>query len=125
MSRDRSGQVLDYTDDSIAIVEEMLAEAAAHARRMSEAALRRLSQDIGCYILEVARRNHGGTFQWASDRNEPALCTGEPKLSVTLLCWEKVYARLRGGHDHAIPAFYAAYVELVRGATPGARVVHL
>jgi hypothetical protein len=121
MSRDRAGEALDYSDGSIAIVEEMLAEAAAHARRMPEAQLRRLSQDIGCYILEVARRNHGGAYVWAADRNEPSLHVGEPQFSITLFCWDKVYGRLRGEDAHGIPAFYAGYVERVRQAKPGDR----
>jgi hypothetical protein len=125
MSRDRAGQVLDYTDGSIDVVEEMLAEAAGHAQRMSEAQLRRLSQDVGCYILEVARRNHGGGYVWAADRNEPSLVVGEPHFAITLFCWDKAYGRLRGGAADAIPAFYAGYVERVRQAKPGDRAVVL
>jgi len=125
MSRDRAGEVLDYTDGSIDVVEEMLAEAAAHGRRMTEEGLRRLSQDVGCYILEVARRNHGGAYQWATDRNEPALRVGEPHFAITLLCWEKVYGRLRGGDASGIPAFYAEYVEHVGRAKHGDRAVFL
>jgi len=125
MSRDRAGEVLDYTDGSIALVEEMLAEASAHARRMSEAQLRRLSQDIGCYILEVARRNHGGGYVWAGDRNEPGMLVGEPRFAITLFCWDKAYGRLRGGDAHGIPAFYGGFVERVRQAKPGERVVLL
>jgi hypothetical protein len=125
MSRDRAGDVLDYTDGSIEIVEEMLAEAAGHAQRMSEAQLRRLSQDIGCYILEVARRNHGGAYVWQADRNEPGLVAGEPHFAITLFCWDKAYGRLRGGDAAAIPAFYAGYVQRVRQAKPGDRTVLL
>jgi hypothetical protein len=130
MSRDRAGQVLDYTDSSIDLVEEMLAEAAAHARRMTEERLRRLSQDVGCYVLEVAHRNHGGAYVWADDRNEPGLCVGEPHFALTLFCWDKVYARLRGGPtvteaEQTIPPFYAGFVARVRQAKPGERVVFL
>lgn len=125
MSRDRAGQVLEYTDASIEVVEEMLDEAAAHAKRMSEAQLRRLSQDVGCYVLEVARRNHGGSYVWSEDRNEPGLLAGEPRASITLFCWNKVYDRLRGGEPHAIPPFYAGFVERVRQAKPGERAVVL
>lgn len=122
MSRDRAGDELDYTDASIDLAEEMLAEAAAHARRMSEAQLRRLSQDIGCYILEVARRNHGGKYVWAADRNEPGLVVGEPSFAITLYCWEKVYARLRSA-EASIPPFYASFVERVGQAKPGDQLV--
>jgi hypothetical protein len=125
MSRARAGQTLDYTDGSIDIVEEMLAEAALHAKRMSEEQLRRLSQDVGCYILEVARRNHGGAFTWEADRNEPGLLVGEPRFAITLFCWDKVYGRLRGDGAHSIAAFYAGYVERVSQAKPGDRIAVL
>jgi hypothetical protein len=124
MSRDRAGVVLDYTDGSIDIAEEMLAEAAVHAKRMSEPQLRRLSQDIGCYVLEVARRNHGGKYVWADDRNEPALLVGEPDFAIKLFCWDKVYTRLRSAED-PIPPFYAGFVERVRQAKPGDQVVFI
>lgn len=125
MSRKRAGRTLDYTDGSMDVAEEMIAEAAGHATRMSEEQLRRLSQDVGCYILEVARRNHGGAFVWSDDRNEPGLLIGEPHFAITLFCWDKVYARLRGEDAHEIAAFYAAYVERIRQAKPGDRVVVL
>ena len=123
MSRDRAKDVLDFTDDSIEVVESMLAEAAAHARRMTEQALVRLSQDVGCYILEVARRNHGGAYEWAADRNEPALVFKGPQLAITLFCWDRVRARLGGGES--ISAFYASYVAHVQRAKPGDRVILL
>lgn len=125
MSRDRAGEVLDFTDGSIDVVEEMLAEAAAYARQMSEAKLRRLSQDIGCYVLEAARRSHGGVYQWSEERNEPALVVGEPFIAVTLFCWEKVYARLRGDASAGIPAFYASFVQGIRQANQGDRIVYV
>lgn len=125
MSRDRAGQVLDYTDGSIDLVEEMLAEAAAHARRMSEEQLRRLSQDVGCYILEAARRNHGGGYVWSDDRNEPGLLVGEPHFAITLFCWDKAYARLVGGDEHGVPPFYAGFVQRIGQAKPGERAVLL
>jgi hypothetical protein len=125
MSRDRAGQELDYTDGSIDIVEEMLAEAVAHGRRMTEEQRRRLSQDVGCYILEVARRNHGGKYVWEADRNEPALLAGEPEFAITLFSWDKVYGRLSGDGAHHIPPFYAGYVARVRQAKPGDRVAFL
>ena len=125
MSRDRGSAVLDYTDDSIGLVEDMLSEAAAHANRMTEEALQRLSQDVGCYILEVARRNHGGAYQWAADRNEPALVVGAPLYAITLCCWEKVRDRLRGSGTDNVSLFYAGYVDRVRQAKPGDRAKFL
>lgn len=123
MSRDRGQEVLDYTDESLEVVEEMLAEAAAHGTRMSDEAVLRLAQDVGCYILEVARRNHGGTLRWDNARNEPSVVVSGTQLSITLLCWDKVRARLRDGAANDVAAFYASYVESVRRAKPGDHVI--
>jgi hypothetical protein len=124
MSRDRAGPVLDYTDASIDVAEQMLAEAAAHAKEMGESQRRRLSQDVGCYILEAARRNHGGKYVWSDERNEPGLLVGEPHFAITLFCWDKVYARLFDD-EARIPPFYAGFVDRIRRAKPGERDVLL
>ena len=92
---------------------------------MTEEQLRRLSQDVGCYLLEMARRSHGGEYVWADDRNEPALVVGAPQLEIKLFCWDKVYERLRGSDADRIAPFYAGFVERVRQAKPGERIVLL
>src|SRR5437016_3410953 len=69
MSRDR-GTVLDYAEASLGIVEAMLEEAAACADEFAEEERASLVHHFGCYILEVARRNHGGVYYWFEERDQ-------------------------------------------------------
>jgi hypothetical protein len=76
MSADRGGASLDYSEASMSLVEEILAEAADYGDQLSEAQRRRLAEDFGSYILEVARRTYGGRYLWYQDR-EPVLMVGD------------------------------------------------
>ena len=113
MSRSRGGLELDYTSDSLAVVEEMIAEAAVHHGELSDHQLRNLAQDLGCYVLEVARRMHGGTYQWDRGRGEPVLIAGESR--VALFTWETVLGRLNGTHADSITGLLRAFAEQVEG----------
>src|SRR5688572_19108319 len=95
MSRDRGGTVLDYSEESIGVLEEIVSEAAEYAADMSEAALRRLAEDLGCYLLEIGRRQHGGAYFWHS-REQPVLVVGEPAFHVAMISWDKLRGRLSG-----------------------------
>lgn len=53
---------LDYSEDSLAVIEELLDEASAFTGDMSEEQLDDLAQQFGCYILEVGRRTCGGRY---------------------------------------------------------------
>ena len=122
-SRERGGPVLDYSEASIAVVEEILAEAAEYASELSEDELRHMSQSFGCYVLEVGRRAHGGTYEWSEERDAPVLVTGEPSFQVAMLTWDKVRGRLGGDEADDIAFFYQGYAERVRKARPGDRVL--
>jgi hypothetical protein len=117
------GAVLDYTEASVAIVEEILAEAAAYSKEMSEEHLRNIAQDLGCYVLEVGRRTYGGFYRWAEDRDAPVLISGEPVFHVAMLSWEKTRGRVSGDEGDNIPFFYEGYAERARRAIPGDRVI--
>jgi hypothetical protein len=123
MSRDRGGSLLDYSEGSLAVVEEILSEAAGYASEMSAGEVRKLTEDFGCYVLEVARRTYGGTYRWAEDRDAPVLITGEPVFHVAILAWDKVRGRLAGDEGDNIPFFYQGYSERARRARPGDRVI--
>src|SRR4051794_15046100 len=96
MSASRDGVTLDYSEPSLAMLEDMLAEAAAFAADMTPNELTTLTQDFGCYILEVGRREFGGRYCWFDQRDQPVLVVGEPTFRVALLAWDKVRGRLSG-----------------------------
>ncbi|VDO16615.1 unnamed protein product, partial [Brugia timori] len=92
----RAGGRLDYSEQSLATVEEMLAEASPYAKEMPPADVKALVELMGSYILEVGRRQHGGTYQWHEARSQPVLVVGPPKFSVAMMTFDKVRARLSG-----------------------------
>jgi hypothetical protein len=116
---------LDYSEASLALVEELLDEASDHVDTMSEQTVRNLAEQIGCYILEVARRMYGGRYQWYGDRNAPVLVVGEPEFRVAMHTWDRVRGRLAGDEADNIPFFYDGFARRVRSATPGTDVLYV
>ena len=52
---DRSNGGLDFSEDGLSIVEEMLAEASDYVSEMAPSQVSELVRLLGCYVLEVAR----------------------------------------------------------------------
>src|SRR5262245_6906641 len=123
MSESRHGGGLDYSEASLALVEEMLAEAAGFAAEMTADQPDLLAQDFGCYLLEVGRRAFGGRSCWFDRRDQPVLVVGEPTCRVALLAWDKVRGRLSGDEGDNIPFFFAGFAERARRAEPGSDVL--
>jgi hypothetical protein len=121
----RAGAALDYSEASLAAVEELLEEASEFVDGMTEDQLDTLSQDFGCYILEVARRKFGGRYSWFNKRSQPVLVVGEPTCRVALITWDKVRSRLSGDKADNIPFFYAGFAEAAREAKPGTDVLYV
>jgi hypothetical protein len=125
MCRSRDGSKLDYSERSLTIVESTLADAADFAAEMTPDQLTTLSQDFGCYILEVARKEFGGRYYWFSRRDQPVLVVGEPAFRIALLAWDKVRGRLSGDEADNIPFFYAGFADRARRAKPGDDVLYV
>lgn len=121
---DRGGTTLDFSEASLTIVEEILAEAAQYASQMPECTLQTLSEDFGCYILEVARRAHGGAYLWQKEVGEPVLVVGNDESHVAITSWGKVRGRLSGDEADNIPFFYQGFADRVRKSEPGVRVLY-
>jgi hypothetical protein len=115
----RSGDRLDYSEASLAVVEEMLGEAAEFAAAIDPAQTDGLVQQFGSYILEVGRREFGGRYLWHDEREQPVLVVGEPVYRVAMMTWDKVRGRLGGDSADNIPFFYAGFAERARTARPG------
>ncbi len=115
----RAGGRLDYSEQSLATVEEMLAEASPYAKEMPPPDVKALVELMGSYILEVGRRQHGGTYQWHEARSQPVLVVGPPKFSVAMMTFDKVRARLSGDPADSIVFFYEGFSERAKTASPG------
>ena len=116
---------LDWSEASLAVVEEMLAEAAEYVDDMTDDQVVNIAQQMGCYILEVGRRAHGGRYVWHEGRSAPVLLVGEPDFRVALLTWDKTRGRLSGDEADNIPFFYAGFAGRVRSATPGVDALYV
>jgi hypothetical protein len=114
----RPGGELDFTEASLLVVEEMLAEAAQYAADLTSGQLTGLVQQFGCYILEVGRREFGGRYLWHDGRDQPVLVVGAPTFRVAMLAWDKVRGRVGGDTGDNIPFFYSGFAERVRSAKP-------
>lgn len=111
---------LDYSTESLEIVEEMLAEViAVTGGELNPDRVDMLVEDFGCYILEVGRKESGGRYAWFDQRDQPVLIVGEPDFRVAMITWDKVRGRLNGDKADNIPFFYAGFAGRVREAKPG------
>ena len=119
----RAAGKLDYSPASLAVVEEMLAEASNQS--LSSTARDALIELLGCYILEVALREHGGKYAWFEDRKQPVLIVGEPGFHVAMITFDKVRGRLSGDLGDNIPFFYEGFADRVRTATPGTNALYV
>lgn len=123
--RDRSGDSLDYSESSMSMVEEILAEASEFIDQMPEDQIDALVQILGSYILEAGRREFGGKYYWHNERDQPVLVVGEPDYRVAMLTFDKVRGRLSGDEGDNISFFYQGFAERARKAEPGCDVLYV
>ena len=123
--RDRSNDALDYSESSLAVVEEILAEATDFVDETPAEHVDALVKMLGSYVLEVGRREFGGTYYWHKGRDQPVLVVGEPDYRIAILAFDKVRGRLSGDEKDSIPFFYRGFAERARSAEPGADVLYV
>lgn len=118
-ARQRPNSLLNFTPDSLHIVDDMLAEAAAHIPPLTEERRREVVQAFGSYVLEVAHREFGGAFQWAQKDDAPVLVVGDPEFEISLMTWSRVAHRLTGDPAAGVTSFYRDFADRTRAAAPG------
>ena len=121
----RAGGRLDYSPASLAAVDEMLVEVSAYAAELDEAVVTGLVQQLGCYVLEVARRAYGGTYYWHDEGEQPILVVGEPDAHVALMTWSKVVGRLTGDEGDDIVYFFDGFAQKAATPEPASNVLFL
>jgi hypothetical protein len=119
------GEPLDYSEASLAAVEETLAAAAGWGDELTPEELENFARSFGCYVLEVGRREFGGRYCWFEQRDAPVLVVGEPAFRVALLTWDKARGRLSGDPGCNIPFLYAGFAERARRAEPGTDALYV
>jgi hypothetical protein len=121
----RAGGRLDFSIESLAVVDDMLVEVSAYVADLDEAVVTGLVQQLGCYVLEVARRAFGGTYFWHDDGEQPILVVGEPEAHVALMTWSKVVGRLTGDEGDDIVFFFDGFAARAAQPEPGTDVLFL
>lgn len=121
-ARARSHGVLDYSEASLKVVDEMLEELSvtgAGAKAESVATV------FSSYILEVGRRQFGGRYCWYEKGNQPVLVVGEPRFHISMITLDRVRSRMRGDRADDIPFFFDGFSSSVRKAKPGDGSFHV
>lgn len=116
---------LDYSINSLELIDEILDDASDYAEEMAEGQLIWLQTAVGAYILEVARRKYGGQYYWYKKLEQVILVTGQPNFEISILTAEKVMARLKNGTEDNIPFFFQGYAERVESAKPGDKAIYI
>ena len=123
--QERAGGALDYSPESLDVVEEILAEASQHFSEMPDEQIRGLVQQVGCYILEVAYKKFGGQYLWHDDQDAPVLVVGEPDKHVAIVTWGKVNGRLAGDPGDNIAYFFEGFAERAALAPAGTKALYV
>jgi hypothetical protein len=121
----RAAMPLDFTEQSLRSVDELLAQFAAARGEYSEKDLVTIERLVGCYILEVGRRTFGGAYRWFDQRKQPVLVVGEPTFHVAMITWDKVRGRMAGDEADDIPFFFEGFASRVRRGKPGDHVLYV
>jgi hypothetical protein len=121
-TRDRGRGVLDYSEESLKIIEEMLEEISVSG---SSAKAESMATIFGSYILEIGRRQFGGRYCWYQKGNQPVLVVGEPRFRIAIITLDRVRGRMRGDRADNIPFFFDGFSSSVRKAKPGDDSFHV
>ena len=119
----RAGGRLDYSAASLEAVDDILVEVSGYAADLDESVVTDLVQQLGCYVMEVARRAYGGTYYWHDEGEQPVLVVGEPDAHIAMMAWSKVVGRITGDTGDEIPFFYEGFAQKAAHPEPGAELL--
>ena len=111
---------VDYSPQSVHVIEAALSEAAPHWTELTEEQVTALTQQFGCYLLEVMRRQFGGEYRWHNEIGQPVLVIGEPDRHIAVATWAKVRRRLQDPADN-VAFLYQGVADRVTSAPAGYR----
>jgi len=123
--QERAGGRLDGAIASLQAVDEILVEVSGYVADLDEAVVTGLVQQLGCYVLEVARRAFGGEYFWHEEGEQPVLVVGAPAAHVALMTWSKVTGRITGDEGDDIVFFFDGFAARAARPEPGSHVLFL
>lgn len=110
----------DFSVQSLRKLDDILEELREY--KLDNDELDSVSSMAGSYIFEVARRNYGGQYFWAQDRDQPVLVTGEPEYSISIFAFDKVRCRIKNGKEDEISFYFDGYIQAIeKGKKTGYR----
>jgi hypothetical protein len=120
---DRHGMTLDYSDDSVALVEK-IAGLYYDARPLTppdpdafDLKLRALANDLGGYVGEVFRRNHAGTWGRITDESTGDTFPGMKGASQLFWPTGRARNRLTNGPEDNIWHYYVMLLDQEAGTS--------
>jgi len=116
---ERAGDSLDYSQASLAMIDEMMDEFAAMAADMPVDARQGLVQIMGCYTMAVADKTFEGEFLWDERSEQPVFVVGEPEYHIAFKSFDKIAARLVGNVDSKVQTLFNEFAEKCRSAETG------
>lgn len=108
----------DYTHESLRAVDAVIDHLSPHREHMEKGMFDALVNIIGCYVLEVGRREHGGDYAYFEPGKHSVLVVRGPDFQVALSAFDVVENRLKGSPLHSTWMIYRAFSEQVRAAEP-------
>ena len=105
---------LNWSDASIAKIEEVASELHADLRRERGAIsdVDTLVQMLGSYVGEVYRRNHGGKWGFAAANGKRLMVVKAENGNSLLWPIERIRRRLRSGGSNNVWAYYQSRIAL-------------
>jgi hypothetical protein len=101
---------LDYSPASLRQLDNLLADFHSHGATAPP----ELVVGAGCYLLEVARREHGGGYQTFTAEDPLVLVVRHGAGQVGLLAMSKVRGRVVNGPEDDLPFFYEGFTGAIR-----------
>lgn len=108
----------DYTPDSLRAVDAVIDALSPHRAQIDPGTFGALVNIIGCYVLEVGRREHGGHYAYFEPGKHSVLVFVGPNFQVALSAFDVVENRLNGSPLHSTWMIYRAFSDQVRAAEP-------
>lgn len=108
----------DYTPDSLRVVDAVIDHLAPHRAELDQGTFDALVNIIGCYVLEVGLREHGGKYAYFEPGKHSVLVVVGSNFQVALSAFDVVENRLKGSPLHSTWMIYRAFSDQVRAAEP-------
>lgn len=117
--QERSVVTLDYSEESLSAIDEMLGEASEYIDEMPEDQISALVRLAGSYVLAVATNEFDGKFYWHQQQEQPVFVVGEPDFNVAIITFNRVRSRLGGDAADNLSFFFSGFAERARRSQSG------